>query len=108
MIHLCPFCQMELEAVKDTNRVCLYYRCFSCHITQEFVGDSSITWLGCAINKKEFTVRLDAYQNKTIITSWISTDDGFGISDKEIVFPGLLNFTPSNVVEKLKTYLIFS
>lgn len=106
MTASCPYChEVMFPPNPDNIKV---WRCFPCNVAQELLGYGvSIIYISCVIKGQEYTVRLDGRDTKTYIIRWNITADGFGIGDTFIVAPRLLNITPSNVVERIKTYMVF-
>jgi hypothetical protein len=106
MTAACPYCrQVMIPPEPDKG----HWKCRSCNIAQELLGYGvSITYIACSIKGVEYTVRLDGRDLGTQFTRWEQTADGFYIGDIFLVLPGVLNITPSNVVEKIKLYMVFS
>lgn len=107
MTASCPYCHdAMLPPDPDNMKV---WRCVPCNVAQELLGYGiSITYISCTIRGQEYSVRLDGKNLDTHITRWNFTDDGFAIGDTFVSAVGLLNITPSNIVQKIKTYVVFS
>jgi len=86
-----------------------YWRCDPCQVVQELLGYGiSITHIAFQIRGQEYSVRLDGKNLSTQFTRWQGTNDGFYIGEVILSIDGLADITPSNVIEKIKLYMVFS
>lgn len=106
MTASCPYChQAMIQPEPDKG----YWKCAPCNVFQELLGYGvAITYVSCIIKGREYTVRMDGKEMITSITRWEHTADGFAIGEPILYAMGLMNVTPSNIVEKIKLFLVFS
>lgn len=102
----CPYCHRAMQQ-PDPDKGC--WQCQPCNIFQALLGYGvSIIYISCEINGLEYSVRLNYKDMETQLTRWEQTADGFAIGKVFLIMPGIINITPSNVVEKIKLYMVFS
>ena len=110
MTASCPYCHQAMHgATPDATSDKRYWKCDPCHMALELLDYGiSIIYLACEIKGIEYTVRLDGKDLGTQFTRWKQTADGFYIGEIFLVIPGVANITPSNVIDKIKLYSVFS
>src|SRR5271155_2908022 len=105
--RLCPYCPglLAYETVGDL------WRCTSCQVVR--ILDSKrgveITQMDCYVGDKLYSVSLYHTEGASKIFAWNQRDAGSDVRFGDVVveFDFVMDITPQNIKEKLKTILTF-